>query len=242
MIEGVGRRGCDPIAIGSRWPAGSWPSSSCSPFSSWDSPSPVVRWPACSSWRSDGWGWASRRCGGATTLATGGTGTTARSAARRARASGFPDRARNGAGSVAGQGPADHQPLDLAGPLEDGVDLGVAVPLLDREVLDVAVTSQDLDGLLGDGHGHLTGLELRHGPLRPGELHRVLGHPRGPPRQEPGGVHLHGHVGQPERYALVLDDRATELAPLLRVVHGELQGGPGDPQGLRRGEGPGHLE
>src|SRR5438270_13760137 len=53
---------------------------------------------------------------------------------------------------------ADHDPLDLGGPLEQRVDLRVAVPLLDREVLDVAVPAQDLDRLFGDPDRGLAGL------------------------------------------------------------------------------------
>src|SRR5438093_1016694 len=67
-------------------------------------------------------------------------------------------RARSGAGG----GPRDHDALDLGGPLEDRVDLGVPVPLLHREVLDVAVAAEDLDGLLGHRHRGLARLQLRH--------------------------------------------------------------------------------
>src|ERR1700732_1680984 len=62
-------------------------------------------------------------------------------------------------------GPSDDQPLDLRGPLEDGVDLRVPVPALDRVVADVAVAAEDLNGLLGDPHGVLAGVELGHGAL-----------------------------------------------------------------------------
>src|SRR5207248_2287867 len=60
--------------------------------------------------------------------------------------------------SAAGERATDDDALDLRGALEDRVDLGVPVPLLHREVLDEAVTAQDLDGLLGDEHGRLAGL------------------------------------------------------------------------------------
>src|SRR4051812_43875381 len=46
------------------------------------------------------------------------------------------------------QGPADDEALDLARAFEDRVELGVAVPLLDGEVLDVPPAAQRLDGLL----------------------------------------------------------------------------------------------
>src|SRR5512147_1512764 len=44
----------------------------------------------------------------------------------------------------AGDCAADHQALDLRGPLEDRVDLGVAVHPLDRELAGVAVAAEDL--------------------------------------------------------------------------------------------------
>src|SRR5260370_33277643 len=59
----------------------------------------------------------------------------------------------------------DHEPLDLARALEQRVDLGVAVPLLDRAVPNVSVAATDLDRLLGDFDRHLAGLHLRHRTL-----------------------------------------------------------------------------
>src|SRR6266581_9124521 len=41
-------------------------------------------------------------------------------------------------------GAGDHQALNLTGALKEAVDLGVAVPLLDGEVADVAVAAEDL--------------------------------------------------------------------------------------------------
>src|SRR3954469_437876 len=60
---------------------------------------------------------------------------------------------------------ADDQALDLAGALEDRVQLGVAVPLLHREVLDVAPPAERLDRLLARAHADLGGLELGHRAL-----------------------------------------------------------------------------
>src|SRR5260370_42597940 len=51
---------------------------------------------------------------------------------------------------VAGQCSRDDEPLDLARAFEERVDLGLAVPLLDREVPDVSVPATDLNRLLGD--------------------------------------------------------------------------------------------
>src|SRR3712207_6919229 len=55
--------------------------------------------------------------------------------------------------------------LSLHDALPICVDLRVAVPLLDRVVLHVAVAAEDLDRLVGDLHGDLAGLQLRHRAL-----------------------------------------------------------------------------
>src|SRR4051794_35364551 len=63
------------------------------------------------------------------------------------------------------QGAADHEALDFARALEDREELGVAVPLLDGEVLDVAPPAHGLDRLLAGAHRDLGGLQLRHRAL-----------------------------------------------------------------------------
>src|SRR5437667_9830823 len=79
------------------------------------------------------------------------------------------------------QRPRDDQALDLAGAFEERVDLGVAVPLLDREVADVAVAAADLDRLLGHLHGDLAGLQLGHRSFRLLELASAASLPQGAP-------------------------------------------------------------
>src|SRR5215831_8543820 len=54
--------------------------------------------------------------------------------------------------SATGQLAGDDQALDLGSAFPDLIDLGVAVPLLDGEVADIAVATQDLDGVFGDPH------------------------------------------------------------------------------------------
>src|SRR5581483_5010866 len=132
----------------------------------------------------------------------------------------------------AGDGPADHQLLDLLGALEDVVDLGVAVPALDGEVADVAVAAEDLDGPLGDPDRGTAGLQLAHRSFGVLVAVAVAGQPQRPPDEHAGGVDLGGHVGQHEGDGLVLDDRLAELVALLGVVQGELVGRPGDADGL----------
>src|SRR6516162_2686695 len=94
----------------------------------------------------------------------------------------------------AGDRTCDHELLDLGGSLEDVVDLGVAVPALDRELACVAVASQDLDRALGHPYRHLAGLELAHRALGVFEALPGAAHPRGPPHQQPGGVDLELHA------------------------------------------------
>src|SRR5213594_2489594 len=116
---------------------------------------------------------------------------------------------------VACESPRDDEPLDLAGALEERVDLGVAVPFLDWEVADVAVAAADLDRLLGHLHGHLAGLQLRHRALGVLELAAVSSLPQRPPDERTRGLDLGRHVGEHERDRLVLDQRAPELLALL---------------------------
>src|SRR5713226_236316 len=116
----------------------------------------------------------------------------------------------------------DHEPLDLARALEQRVDLGVAVPLLDREVADVAVAAADLDRLLRDLHCHLAGLQLRHRALGLLELAAAAAFPQRSPDQRARRLDLSRHVGEHERDGLVLDQRPSELLALLCVVKCEL--------------------
>src|SRR5207237_6066114 len=116
----------------------------------------------------------------------------------------------------------DDKPLDLRGPLEDGVDLRVPVPLLDRELTDVAVAAADLDRLVRHLDGDLPRLELGHRTLRHRKAAGVAALPESPPDQPAGGLDLERHVGELEGDGLVLDDRPAELLALLGVPEREL--------------------
>src|SRR5688572_953123 len=85
---------------------------------------------------------------------------------------------------VTGDGTADDEPLDLAGALEDRVDLRVAVPPLHRVLAGVAVAAEDLDRLLGHLDRGLPGEQLAHRALACGEGDVVLAHPRRAPDQQ----------------------------------------------------------
>src|SRR5262249_41360661 len=107
--------------------------------------------------------------------------------------------------------PADRagydEPLDLARPLEDRVDLRVAVHALDGVLARVAVAAEDLDRALGAPDRDLAGLELAHRALGVRERAAGAAHPRGAVDEQARGVDLHLHVGERERDRLVLDDR-----------------------------------
>src|SRR5579859_91529 len=129
--------------------------------------------------------------------------------------------------------PGDDELLDLRGPLEDVVDLRVAVPALDGELARIAVAAEDLDRALGHPHRHLAGLELRHRALCIFERVAVAPHPRRAPHEQPRGVDLELHARERKCDRLVLDDLAPELLALLRVVERVLVSGARDPERLR---------
>src|SRR5712691_11796132 len=143
---------------------------------------------------------------------------------------------------VVGDRSRDDEPLDLARALEEGVDLGVAVPLLDREVPYVAVAAADLDRLLGDLDRDLTGLQLRHRALGLLALTTAAALPQRPPDARPRGLDLGRHVGEHERDRLVLDQRPAELLALLRVLERELERRASDAERLRTHDRSRQLE
>src|SRR6202162_4215634 len=143
---------------------------------------------------------------------------------------------------VLGKRPRDDDPLNLARAFEQGVDLGVAVPLLDREVADVAVAPADLDRLLGDLDGDLAGLELRHRTLGLLELAAVATFPQRAPDERASGPDLGRHVREHEGDRFVFDQRATELLALLRVGKRELKRRARDAKRLRADDRARELE
>src|SRR5258708_13092903 len=114
-----------------------------------------------------------------------------RSSRRASRGSAAPDSATSVACAlVVGDRSRDDEPLDLAGTFEQRVDLGVAVPLLDREVPDIAVAATDLDRLLGDLDRDLACLQLPHRALALLELAAFPPSPHPPPSHPPLALHL----------------------------------------------------
>src|SRR5258708_15146982 len=82
-------------------------------------------------------------------------------------------------------GAGDDPALDLPGALEDGVDLGVAVPALHRKVADVTPAAEDADRLVGGPVADLARLELGHRSLRAVEGRAGPTHPRRAPHPHP---------------------------------------------------------
>src|SRR5687768_9652469 len=60
----------------------------------------------------------------------------------------------------------DDQPLDLAGALADGGELDVAEELFRGVILDEAVSTVDLDAVLGGADGNLARVQLGHRGLQ----------------------------------------------------------------------------
>src|SRR4051794_4267655 len=132
------------------------------------------------------------------------------------------------------QAVADDPPLDLAGPLEDRGQPGVAPVPLDLPLGGVAVAAVQLHGLVGDPHGHLGGLELDHRGLllaRHAQVQQVGDLPVEGPRL----LDLRGHVGDGEPQRLEVADRVAELLALLQVEDRVLERRPGQADRPRGG-------
>ena len=115
--------------------------------------------------------------------------------------------------------------LDLARPLPDPLDPGVAPDSLERQFVHQPHPAVDLDGLVGHHGEHLGRLELGHRHLRVGGRALVVG-PAGLEDHQLGRLHLDRHVGELEGDALELADLLAELltrcSPVERVGEGAL--------------------
>ena len=140
-----------------------------------------------------------------------------------------PRRARVRAGDAA----AVAELLDLAGALSDGAQLDVSVELLHRIVLDVAITTVNLDGLVRHAAAHLGAVELgQAGGLAVGQV-RVL-QVGGLLDEQAGGLDLHLHVRQLEADGLMLDEGLAEGVALLGICHALVQAASRHAEHLRR--------
>ena len=144
--------------------------------------------------------------------------------------------------SAGGERPGDDQALDLLGSLVELGDLGVAHHPLDRELVDVAVAAEHLDGVRRHAHRGVAGDEFTHrrpaaGVRRPGV---DLG--RGLVQELARGLGLGVHVGEHRRDHLELGDRLAELLALRGVGRGDVERALGDPDGLGGDPGPAPIE
>src|SRR5688500_1000186 len=144
--------------------------------------------------------------------------------------------------ALAEQRPRDDQALDLLRPLVQLGDLRVAHHPLDRELIDIAITAQDLDGVGRDPHGVVTGHEFTHG--RPST--RVRGTrvdlDAGLVQQLARGLGAGVHVGQHRADHLEVADALAELLAVPCVRRCDLESTLRDADGLRRDPRPAAIE
>ena len=95
--------------------------------------------------------------------------------------------------------PRDDQPLDLARAFADRGQLDVAEVLLGRIVLHEAVAAVDLHAVVGDLHGDLARIQLRHRRLE-----------RRPPAAAPSGTRRDRSAAAPPRCASRCRRASTE--------------------------------
>src|SRR5688572_14698503 len=144
--------------------------------------------------------------------------------------------------ALAEQCPCDDQALDLLRPLVQLGDLRVTHHPLDRELIDIAITAQDLDGVGRDPHGVVTGHEFTHG--RPStrvrgtrvDLDACL------VQQLARGLGSRVHVGQHRADHLEVADALSELPAVPGIRRCDLEGTLRDADGLRGDPRPAAIE
>ena len=134
--------------------------------------------------------------------------------------------------ALAEQRPRDDEPLDLLGSLVELGDLRVAHHPLDRELVDVAVAPQHLDGVGGDPHRGVPGHEFTHRRPAAGVGRAGLDLDAGLVQELAGGLGRGVHVGEHRADHLEVADPLAELLALPRVGGRDLEGALGDPDGL----------
>src|SRR6202162_3372214 len=125
----------------------------------------------------------------------------------------------------------DDQSLYFRGAFPDLVDLRVAKPLLDRVLLDVPVSAEDLYRIRRHFHRDVAREAFGHRTFGAAEWHALRRHPTRPPDEQARGVDLHRHVGELETDRFVLPKGLSKLFTVLRVVERELVGRARDAEG-----------
>src|SRR5581483_2722719 len=118
--------------------------------------------------------------------------------------------------------PRDHQALDLAGAFADGAQLGVAIKLFDRIILDEAVSAVNLDSFIRHPHGDFGSIQLGHGGFLVDVRARIL-EPGRAQREQPRRFDVGGHIGQLVLNRLEFRDESPELFPLFGILKGRFK-------------------
>src|SRR5205085_2862790 len=136
------------------------------------------------------------------------------------------------------------QPLDLIRTLVDLRDLRVTHHPLDRVLLDVAVTAQDLHGISRDLHRNVAAVELRHRrDLRQlGAVGALVDQLPALVEKSARSLALRLHVGEHRCDQLVLSDRLAHRLARLRVLERVVGSALGEPEPLRADPGTRPVE
>ncbi len=133
-------------------------------------------------------------------------------------------------------------PLGLITPAECLNHIGVTHHPLHGIILDIAISAEDLDRILGHLHGHIRGEVFRHGGMHFIVFDLSIDHTRGFIDQCPGGLGLGGHVGEHKPEALKLGNGPSKLLAFLRILGRVIEGPLGDSNRLGADGGPDHVE
>ena len=122
--------------------------------------------------------------------------------------------------------------MDLGRAVVDPEDARIAIDSLDRLILAVARSAEDLHRPIGDPSEGLGCLYLDHRYPLARRLAPVDA-PRGVQQQQPGGRELRRAVGNHLLDELEIADRPAELPALVRVGRHRVQQPPGEPERSR---------
>ncbi|GMT03256.1 hypothetical protein PENTCL1PPCAC_25430, partial [Pristionchus entomophagus] len=116
----------------------------------------------------------------------------------------------------------DRVQLDVGGALVDRAYLGVAIELLDGELLRESDAAQPLNALRRRLRGHDRRVQLGHRGLLHERQTRFL-HSGGIVDEHTRRLDLHAHLGHLEGHTLEVDESGSELLAFLQVGHGGVE-------------------
>src|ERR1700761_8400445 len=131
----------------------------------------------------------------------------------------------SGRAEPCGLGPADDDPHDLVGALEDSMHPQVAHDLFQTILAQVAVATVQLQGLVGDIEARVGDVPLGHRAQL--DLVGVVGVQRtgGPPQHHSRRLEVGGHVGEGEPNGGLVEQGSPERLPVADVGAGLVEGG-----------------